>query len=178
MKFGGHLDNSNMTGNNMNNLIFKIEEYVTLSKGLKFVKGENSIIISQLADNKKTILITENVVDVLQREDVDQRKFLQVNFSSGQKILLTDTLIGFKPVHIPGLDLSKIPKVVTTPDLKSVFEAIEESLSSDSTSDFELEVLKKVFLSILSGAESIGFDLSQDRLWYSRICSTKFIACA
>ena len=35
--------------------------------------------------------------------------------------------MGFKPVEIVGLDMSRIPKVVTTPDLVSVFEAIEDA---------------------------------------------------
>ena len=38
--------------------------------------------------------------------------------------------------------MAKIPKVVTTPDLLSVFEAIEESVSSD-TPEHEIESLKK-----------------------------------
>jgi len=79
--------------------------------------------------------------------------FLQVNFLSGKKILLTENLIGFKPVPSRGLDLSKLPKVVTTPDLLSVVEAIEDSISFAVAND-ELDVLKRVFDSVLRGAEA------------------------
>lgn len=159
-------------------LAFKIEDFVNTSSGLKLHKLDDMFCVSQITDKKKIILVESNISDVLQREDVDKRKFLQINFISNQKILLTDNLIGFKPQHVMGLDLTKIPKVVTTPDLKSVYEAIEDSLSSDNSSDYELDVLKRVYLAILNGGESIGFELKQERAWYSRICSTKLIACA
>ena len=66
-----------------------------------------------------------------------------MNFQNSYKVLLTDNLIGFKPQETLGLDMTRIPKVVTTPDLFSVYEAIEESLGSD-TQDHEVEILKKV----------------------------------
>jgi hypothetical protein len=88
-----------------------------------------------------------------------------VNFQSGKKILLTQNLIGFKPAPSRGLDLSKLPKVVTTPDLLSVVEAIEETLSTAPAQPEELEVLRKVFDSVLKGAEAVGFDTTSERVW-------------
>jgi hypothetical protein len=103
------------------------------------------------------------------REDVEGRKFLQVNYHSGLKVLITDTLVGFKPAEIAGLDMGRIPKVVTTPDLLSVFEAIEEGVGVDP----EIETLKKVFFSILLGAESVGFELSNEKKWITRLIASK-----
>ena len=88
-----------------------------------------------------------------------------MNFQSGKKILLTQNLIGFKPAPSRGLDLTKLPKVVTTPDLLSVVEAIEDSISTMPTQPEELDVLKKVFDSVLRGAEAVGFDTTSERVW-------------
>jgi hypothetical protein len=63
------------------------------------------------------------------------------------------------------LDLSKLPKVVTTPDLLSVVEAIEDSMASPPAPGDELDLLKRVFDSVLRGAEAVGFDITPERLW-------------
>ena len=86
-----------------------------------------------------------------------------------EKILLTDQLIGFKPWPVPELDISKLPKVVTTLDLLSVFEAIEESVTTMSGRPEDTDTLKKVFNSILLGGEDIGFDLTTERSWLRRL---------
>jgi hypothetical protein len=86
--------------------------------------------------------------------------------------------VGFKPFEVTGLDMSKIPRVVTTPDLMSVFEAIEESLSSEDGIDMELDILRKVYQSILIGGEMAGFDLKFERKWMDRLYSVKFQASA
>ena len=86
--------------------------------------------------------------------------------------------MGFKPLETSGLDMGKIPKVVTTPDLISVFEAIEDSMSSDATPDHEVEILKKVFLAILQGGELAGFNLEFERRWMTRLVPSKIRASA
>lgn len=93
-------------------------------------------------------------------------------------MLLTDSLIGFKPTETVGLDMSRLPKVVTTPDLKSVYDAIEDSLSADVIQSAEVEILKKVYLSILLGAENIGFNLSEERLHFFSLVTVSTQAAA
>ena len=64
--------------------------------------------------------------------------------------------------------MSKLPKVVTTPDLISVLEAIEEVIHlRDSESD--VDVLKKLYISVLEGAESVGFDLTEEKIWLQHL---------
>ena len=92
--------------------------------------------------------------------------------------MLTDALVGFKPENVFGLDMSKLPRVVTTPDLISVLEAIEEGLSGDLPQDHEIEILKRVYQSILSGAELAGFELEFERNWIGRLAPTRFRASA
>ena len=85
-----------------------------------------------------------------------------------KKLLLTDTLVGFKPMPLPGLDMRKIPKVVTTPDLIGVIEAIEDSLSSNVSHE-EMESLRQLFFSVIDGAEHVGFNLQQEKMWLNQI---------
>lgn len=145
----------------------QIREFISKSAGLRSrEQSEEKIQISQSGDGKSITFPISDLEDVIQRIDSEGQMFLQVNFLSGKKILLTENLIGFKPVPSRGLDLSKLPKVVTTPDLISVVEAVEDSMSSSvqSTTD-ELDVLKRVFDSVLRGAEAVGFDTTPERLW-------------
>jgi hypothetical protein len=129
--------------------------------------------IHQSTDGKSIAFPIADLEEVISRIDSDGHAFLQVNFLSGKKILLTENLIGFKPVPSRGLDLSKLPKVVTTPDLLSVVEAIEDSMSSAPTQTDEVEVLKRVFDSVLRGAEAVGFDLTPERLWLQNLGRSK-----
>lgn len=142
-----------------------LTNYISTTVGLrlKFTEDYN-VEIHQLSDQKVIHFELMNVSDVLSRSDSEGQPFIQVNFKTGKKILLTGSLIGFKPAPILGLDINKLPKVVTTPDLISVFEAIEDAVAMKVPAD-ELETLKKVFNSILAGGELIGFDLAQERQW-------------
>ena len=125
--------------------------------------------IFQKADGKSLSFDVVDIDEVIPRLDSEGNPFLQINFTSGKKILLTDTLVGFKPAVSPGLDMGKLPSVVTTPDLISVVEAIEESLAAASTEPEEIEVLRRVFGSVLEGGEAVGFDLTSERIWLTRL---------
>ena len=146
--------------------MLQMQEFVTKSAGVRSRGLDNGFVqIHQSADGKNITLATQDLEEVIARIDADGQGFLQVNFLSGKKILLTQNLIGFKPAPSRGLDLTKLPKVVTTPDLLSVVEAIEDSISSNPSQPEELDVLKKVFDSVLRGAEAVGFDITPERLW-------------
>jgi hypothetical protein len=148
-------------------------EFLATATGLKHeIVEDEKITISQVADNKAIAFEMNLVTDVLSRKDTEGNDFVQINFSNSRKILLTTTLIGFKPAPIQGLDMQKLPKVVTTPDLNSVFEAIEEAMSYRVSSE-ELDTLKKVYNSILAGGEMVGFDLLQERQWIWSLLNSK-----
>lgn len=134
--------------------------------------------IKQNSDGKEIRFTEDTIEEVLERHDSDGRSFLQVNFWSGKKVLLTDKLIGFKPLPLKGLDLRRLPKVVTTPDLVSVVEAIEDTLNMDQPKYEEVEVLRKVFDSVYRGAEEVGFDLSAEKTWLHCISSMRTKASA
>lgn len=160
-------------------LLNEVLDFVDSASGLSSKVAESGVIsIYQSADGKTFNFNSATIEEVLPRTDVDGKNFIQINFKSGIKVLFTDTLVGFKPRETLGLDMSKIPKVVTTPDLLSVFEAIEESLGSDAPHNEELEVLRRVFQAILLGGELAGFDLSFERRWLSRLVPSKFQASA
>lgn len=154
------------TGNTKLEQVLQIKEFVSKSTGLRSRINENdSMSISQSTDGKAIAFAFGDLEEVIQRMDSEGQVFLQVNFLNGKKILLTQNLIGFKPAPSRGLDLGKLPKVVTTPDLLSVVEAIEDSISTQPTQPEELDVLKKVFDSVLRGAEAVGFDTTPERIW-------------
>lgn len=160
-------------------MLEEILAFVDKSAGLTSDVTESGIVsIQQTVDGKVFRFTCENLTEVLQRFDADGKQFIQINFQSGNKVLFTDTLVGFKPRETLGLDMSKIPRVVTTPDLVSVFEAIEDSMSSDATPESEVEILKKVFVAILQGGELAGFDLEFERRWLARLVPSKFQASA
>lgn len=151
-------------------LLTDIIEFVTKTRGLRFSpKGEQQISIRQEIDGKAICIHIDNLDDVLFRTDQTGADFIQINFVSGQKILLTDTLVGFKPECPRGVDLSRLPRVVTTPDVLNVFEAIQDALHAPATDLHEISVLKKVFEAVLKGGEDIGFDLAYERSWLIRI---------
>lgn len=152
------------------NALDTIKNYITASSGLYISSPEMKDFMSivQDVDGKIISFETTSIEQVLERVDADGKLFLQINFNSGKKILLTDELIGFKPIPIIDLDMSKLPKVVTTPDLISVLEAIEEVIHlRDSESD--VDVLKKLYISVLEGAESVGFDLTEEKIWLQHL---------
>ena len=156
-----------------------ILNYVDSSKGLRARTSDNGrISIAQDIDGKIMSFFVFDVTEILHRTDSEGKPFLQVNFKSGNKVLLTENLVGFKPYETLGLDMSRIPKVVTTPDLKSVLEAIEESLGADYGQDQESEVLKKVFQAILMGGERVGLELGSERKCFNRLIASKMRAAA
>ncbi len=156
-----------------------ILNFVDASKGLRAKINESGRVqIYQEADGKVFSFSSQDVSEVLHRADSEGKPFIQVNFHNGTKVLLTETLVGFKPLDTLGLDMSRIPKVVTTPDLVSVFEAIEESLGADGGVEHEVEILKKVFTAIVTGGEKVGFDLTSERTLLNRLLASKFKASA
>lgn len=176
--FGGPLRNSGMH-KATSGLLDEVLKYTAAAGGLSADTSERGFIkISQKTDGKIIRFAISDLHEILERTDVDGKAFLQVNFKSGTKVLVTDALVGFKPNETLGLDLTRIPKVVTTPDLLSVFEAIEEALGGDTSSDHETEVLKKVYLAILLGGEKVGFDLKIERRWLDRLIATRIRASA
>lgn len=160
-------------------LLEEVLGFVDHSNGLTSnLLEDGSVQIVQQVDGKSFRFQQEDLTEVVNRFDSDGKPFIQVNFNSGLKVLLTDSLVGFKPEQVIGLDMRKLPRVVTTPDLMSVLEAIEESLSSDMTQEQEIEILKRVYQSILFGAENAGFDLKPERTWLARLAPTRFRASA
>lgn len=173
MKFlegnGGNLSHS-PDSNSKNEQVLQINDFVAKSTGLRSsVSNLDVMQILQCTDGKTIAFDVADLDEVIPRIDSDGHVFLQVNFVSGKKILLTENLIGFKPAPSRGLDLSKLPKVVTTPDLLSVVEAIEDSMTGSSGPSDEVDVLKRVFDSVLRGAEAVGFDITPERLWMQSI---------
>lgn len=146
-----------------------ITEFVDRSSGLDAKRESEVLSIRQVTDGKVLRIFESCIEEVLTRFDSEGQSFLQVNFNDGRKILLTEKLVGFKPAHCRGLDMEKLPRVVTTPDLVSVVEAIEESLALPDGAGEEVEVLRKVFDSVLAGAEDIGFSLTAERTWLTRL---------
>lgn len=151
----------------MNEKLTILLEHIKQANGLQFKLMNTEIEISQKQDKKSICIQFDQIEEILVRNEIDNKKFLQVNFVNGNKILVTDELIGFKPIPQTGLKFDKLPKVVTTTDLVSVFEAAEEALTSGTSS--EVEALKQVFHAILKGGENVGFDLTMEKSWFNRL---------
>jgi hypothetical protein len=173
------LNNSNTFGTS-DKLLEQIFKYVDGTENLHFAECDLSdyFVIEQKLDKRKIKVNKFDVEDVLSRTDEEGQEFLQVNFVSGKKILLTQKLIGFRPLTMFGLDMEKLPKVVTTPDIMNIFDAIQESLCHEDNSWDELEVLRKVYDSVVCGGESVGFDLNVERALFSRIPTQAMPTCA
>lgn len=157
-----------------NKSISFIKDFTEKSDGLLFIENlqAGEIKIHQKQDKKSISFNKKEVENVLYRMNPNNESFLQVNFSTGKKILLTNHFIGFAPAACEGLDLSKLPKVVTTPDLLSVIEAIESSLYGEDCYEENLEDVKLFFEAMSCGAEAVGFNLTGERLWVERLFST------
>ena len=134
------------------------------------IKSE-TVTITQENDKKSILFFIPDIKEVLEREDNNHDDFLQINFKNGKKILLTKEFVGFAPAVCGGLDVSKLPKVVTTFDLLSVIEAIESSLYGKDLYEENLSEVRFFFESIACGAESIGFNLTGERLWVEKLIS-------
>lgn len=159
----------------MNEEAFKlITDFLDRDSGLSFQRINDDIVkITQSVDGKSIEINRYGVEQVLEREDSTGQTFLQVNFSSGSKILLTKSLVGFKPIQLSGLDFSRVPNVVTTPDLLSIVEALSEF---DELEEGEISTLRIMFASILEGGEAVGFNLSRERLWLSQMLHLSAVA--
>ncbi|MEM7647355.1 MAG: hypothetical protein AAF203_10630 [Pseudomonadota bacterium] len=159
------------TFENGEKLLEKIFSYVDGTESLSFADCDlaDYFVIEQKVDNRRITVNKFDVEEVLSRTDEEGQEFLQVNFISGKKILLTQKLVGFRPLTMFGLDMEKLPKVVTTPDIMNIFDAIQESLCHEDNSPDELEVLRKVYDSVVCGGESVGFDLNEERALFARI---------
>lgn len=156
-----------------------IRDFVQKSTGLTVQSFDSqTICILQKADDRVLPLRLDQVEEVLSRTDGEDKVFLQINFVEGRKILITDNLIGFKPAKSVNLDLSRLPRVVTTPDIQSVVTAIEETLANEATLYEELDLLRKVFEAVVQGAEDVGFDLPKERDWLQRLLGPRFSASA
>jgi hypothetical protein len=147
------------------NVVTEIKKFIATTSGLTLVESPLSdyMTIEQKLDSKRITLNTFDFEEVLFRTDESNKPFLQINFGSGKKILMTESLIGFRPMGLFGLDMEKLPKVVTTPDIQSVFDAIQESLQASEEEQEELDVLRKVYDAVVCGGESVGFDLKDER---------------
>lgn len=147
-----------------------IRQFVARASGLRSQDVSSAVTrVEQNCDSKGITINGGDLEEVLFRSDADGQSFIQVNFRSGYKILITDTLIGFKPAQLTGLDMGKIPKVVTTPDIMSVFEALQEALYAGDPKDDDVSVLRRVFDAVVTGGEAVGFDLKRERTWLGRI---------
>ena len=152
-----------------------IQDFLSHAKKLSLIKqGEDEKITLFQSHDKKTLSFYESDIEkILKRKDYNGETFLQLNFKSGKKILLTDEFVGFSPAACSGIDPKKLPKVVTTVDLLSVIEALESSLYGTDRYQESLDDVKLFFEAIASGAESIGFSLTGERLWVEKLFPKK-----
>jgi hypothetical protein len=159
--------NNEATSQHINDVVNYLETHTQFI--FKFTEVE--LELTQKEDMKKIVIDFEQIEKVLTRQDVDDSKFLQINFTNGTKILITKSLVGFKPNQLVGFDLTKIPRVVTTIDLQSVSKAIEDLFDSEDTyeTQTEIEILKKVYQSILYGAENVGFKMQAEKTWLTSV---------
>lgn len=158
---------SDLVGTDQN--LNQICNFLDKTSGFQYTVTTTKISLTQKEDRKTMEIVVDEVDKVITRTDYDGSEFIQINFKNNNKALLTTNLIGFKPFQLAGFDTSKIPKVVTTMDLKSVLIAIEDSLEEDLTQNItEFDVLRKVYQSIMLGAESVGIRMSEEKNWYIR----------
>jgi hypothetical protein len=153
-------------------LLRAIADFAKKSAELETQYAEGaSLRIRQRVDDHALLVEAHKLQDILMRTDTDGRDFVQVNFQDGTKILVTERLIGFKPVlrRASVANLAKLPRVVTTPDLVSVLEALEDAAE---VADRDLSMLRELFDSILCGAEKVGFDVAKERVWLLPYLST------
>ena len=146
-----------------------IQSFVQKTGGLKFSTKEDVITILQTVDSKNLSFKNTDISEILKRKDSKSQPFIQINFFGDKKIILTDRFIGFKPFKIPDLDMQKLPKVVTTPDLLNFIEIIEDSMYELDVTATEIRDIRKYFESVLLGAEKVGFELLNERVWIERL---------
>ena len=149
-----------------------IEAFLSESDRLSILEDKEEydrITLLQSHDKKTISFCFADIKKVLERKDYNDQKFLQLNFKNGKKALLTHEFVGFSPAVGVGINVYKLPKVVTTADLLSVIEAIESSVYGSDQYQESLYEAKMFFESIAAGAESIGFDLTGERLWVEKL---------
>ena len=147
-----------------------IVDFVSQCKGLGFLEsGGEELVICQSADFKYLTLKTRMIDEVIRRMDNKKEVFLQINFLNGKKVILTDSLVGFEPFSCSDLDMNKLPKVVTTPDLLNFIEVLEESIFDTKVSPEDIKDVKQYFDSLLLGAENIGFNLICEKIWMLKL---------
>lgn len=152
------------------NPVENIIQFIGKTKGLKCsFDDSNEMVIYQCVDGKKLHFKSTDVEEVLNRKDTKNEAFVQVNFHGDKKIILTDKFIGFKPFPVSELDMTKLPKVVTTPDLLNFIEVIEDSMYELDITAIEVKDIKRYFESVLLGAEKVGFDILSERVWIERL---------
>lgn len=152
----------------------QIQRYVDSTSGLSVEFKQGTGITVQQKIDGKAILFRESDIDlIMSRTDDRERTFIQVNFHSGRKVLLTDQLIGFKPSPIEGIKMESLPTVVATPDLVSLFEAMEECLEAAPDNVPTFIELRHAFMSIVEGGEAVGIDFSKEKLWIKQMVLNK-----
>ena len=146
-----------------------IQSFIQSTKGLKFSILDDSLTVLQTIDGKHLSFKKTDISEILIRKDSKSQSFVQINFFGDKKIILTDRFIGFKPFRIPDLDMQKLPKVVTTPDLLNFIEIIEDSMYELDVTAIEVQDIRRYFESVLLGAEKVGFELLNERIWIERL---------
>ena len=147
-----------------------IEEFLSKNAKLSLLKEEGEKMTLMQSYDKKTLSFYESDIEkVLKRRDHNGESFLQVNFKNGKKVLLTNEFVGFPPAVCSGIPVGRLPKVVTTADLLSVIEAIEGSLYGTDQYQESLYDVKLFFEAIAGGAETAGFSLTGERLWFEKL---------
>lgn len=155
-----------------------IKAFLSKNNKLSLVKNnvKNKITLIQQYDKKVFSFFESHIEKILKRKDHNKEDFLQINFKTGKKILLTNEFIGFSPAACIGIEEGKLPSVVTTADLLSVIEAIENSIYGNDKYQESLHDVRLFFEAIASGAEIAGFDLSGERLWIEKVAPARSIA--
>ncbi len=161
--------NSPSKGTPSNESLDLIVQFLESHLSFQFSVANLDLSITQSEDKKNIKFNLDKIEKVLNRVDYDGSPFIQINFISGLKLLITKNLIGFKPSEIIGFDTTKIPKVVTTVDLVSITKAIDDLADDVESVDSmtEMEVLKKVYQSILYGAVAVGFEMQTEKTWFA-----------
>ena len=153
-------------------LTHRIVEFVSQCRGLGLLEsGAGELLIYQRVDGKCLRIQMDCIGEVIARKDGNKEEFLQINFTDNRKIILTDALVGFKPVLNQHLSADRLPKVVTTPDLISFIEALEEAFYDTGTDEDEMDDVREYFDSILKGGQAVGFNLTCERIWATRLCN-------
>ena len=162
---------------NTTNYIQILQDFLKKNKGFSFMRDIKIGVIKlyQRKDKKSIVFNERDIEKIIARKDTNGDIFLQINFINRKRILLTKKLIGFAPAACSGLDMNKLPKVVTTPDLLNVVEALESALCGEDSYEENFTELKLFFESISCGAEAIGFNVAAERLWVEKLISSYFI---